>query len=256
MLKIRRSRDRLILNMGIPYLGKTVFMLRRGRYLIISTACEISLTNPLFGQIRFWVYDENTFTVLLYLPSVGQNGLTRKCSVPVHWVEWLFSLTEAKLYSPTVLLFQFLTYWGSDKMTALLWTPFSNWISRNLFARAQLTKKVSIGSGYCLVNKRHKLRKVMILLTTLQVETCDCRPQTLCCSISLYFLSIWRPTIRYYFRPPCWPGVPSFRCWKCVPVGGHGLLLEEPLFHPVTGWWNTVEEKGNTAWINLVAGIR
>ena len=35
MLKIRRSRDRLIFNMGLPYLGKTVFILRRGpdRYL-------------------------------------------------------------------------------------------------------------------------------------------------------------------------------------------------------------------------------
>ena len=30
MLKIRRSRDRLIFNMGSPYLGKTVFILRRG----------------------------------------------------------------------------------------------------------------------------------------------------------------------------------------------------------------------------------
>ena len=30
MLKIRRSSDRLILNTGIPYLGKTVFILRRG----------------------------------------------------------------------------------------------------------------------------------------------------------------------------------------------------------------------------------
>ena len=34
MLKIRRSRDRLIFNMGIPYLGKTVFILRRGPGLI------------------------------------------------------------------------------------------------------------------------------------------------------------------------------------------------------------------------------
>ena len=30
MLKIRRPRDRLISNMVIPYLGKTVFILRRG----------------------------------------------------------------------------------------------------------------------------------------------------------------------------------------------------------------------------------
>ena len=30
MLKIRRSRDRLIFNMQIPYLGKTVFILRQG----------------------------------------------------------------------------------------------------------------------------------------------------------------------------------------------------------------------------------
>ena len=29
MLKIRRSRDRLIFNMGSPYLGKTVFILRQ-----------------------------------------------------------------------------------------------------------------------------------------------------------------------------------------------------------------------------------
>ena len=33
MLKIRWSRDRLIFNMGIPYLGKTVFILRRGPVL-------------------------------------------------------------------------------------------------------------------------------------------------------------------------------------------------------------------------------
>ena len=30
MLKIRRSRDGLILNLGFPYLGKTVIILRRG----------------------------------------------------------------------------------------------------------------------------------------------------------------------------------------------------------------------------------
>ena len=30
MLKIRRSHDRLIFNMGIPIPGKTVFILRRG----------------------------------------------------------------------------------------------------------------------------------------------------------------------------------------------------------------------------------
>ena len=30
MLKIRRSRDRLIFNMGIPIPGKTVFILRQG----------------------------------------------------------------------------------------------------------------------------------------------------------------------------------------------------------------------------------
>ena len=30
MLKIRLSWDRLIFDMGIPYLGKTVFILRRG----------------------------------------------------------------------------------------------------------------------------------------------------------------------------------------------------------------------------------
>ena len=30
MLKIRRSHDRLIFNMGIPYLWKTVLILRRG----------------------------------------------------------------------------------------------------------------------------------------------------------------------------------------------------------------------------------
>ena len=30
MLKIRRSRDRLIFNMGIPIPGKTVFILKRG----------------------------------------------------------------------------------------------------------------------------------------------------------------------------------------------------------------------------------
>ena len=31
MLKLRRSRDRLIFNIGIPFLGKTVFILRRGQ---------------------------------------------------------------------------------------------------------------------------------------------------------------------------------------------------------------------------------
>ena len=30
MLNIRRSQDRLIFNMTFPYLGKTVFILRRG----------------------------------------------------------------------------------------------------------------------------------------------------------------------------------------------------------------------------------
>ena len=30
MLEIRRSRDRIIFNMGSPYLGMTVFILRRG----------------------------------------------------------------------------------------------------------------------------------------------------------------------------------------------------------------------------------
>ena len=34
MLKIRRSHDRLIFNMAIPILGKTVFILRRGPILL------------------------------------------------------------------------------------------------------------------------------------------------------------------------------------------------------------------------------
>ena len=33
MLKIRQSHDRLIFNMGILYLGKTVFILRQGQIL-------------------------------------------------------------------------------------------------------------------------------------------------------------------------------------------------------------------------------
>ena len=50
--KIRRSRDRLIFNMGIPYPGKTVFILRRGpglcypyylRFLIQTPATRHSL---------------------------------------------------------------------------------------------------------------------------------------------------------------------------------------------------------------------
>ena len=42
MLKMRRSRDRLILDMGIPYLGKTVFILRRA-------LASVSL-------IRLWIF--------------------------------------------------------------------------------------------------------------------------------------------------------------------------------------------------------
>ena len=50
MLKIRRSHDRLIFNMEIPYLAKTVFILRRGpgfRFQLSYTANDISISNDM-----------------------------------------------------------------------------------------------------------------------------------------------------------------------------------------------------------------
>ena len=53
MLKIRRSRDRLIFNMGIPYLGNTVFILKRGPcgFRVISVDYEKVYTNGWYFEI-------------------------------------------------------------------------------------------------------------------------------------------------------------------------------------------------------------
>ena len=51
MLKIRRSRDRLIFNVGIPYPEKTVSILRRGPGSLSwshVTAKNLKILSPIF----------------------------------------------------------------------------------------------------------------------------------------------------------------------------------------------------------------
>ena len=52
MLKIRRSHDRLIFNMGIPIPGKTVFILRQGPDPAIS--CEAALPDNAMVTYSLW----------------------------------------------------------------------------------------------------------------------------------------------------------------------------------------------------------
>ena len=47
MLKIRRSRDRLIFNMEIPYLEKTVFVLRHGPDIETDPSVLYCVESPL-----------------------------------------------------------------------------------------------------------------------------------------------------------------------------------------------------------------
>ena len=61
MLKIRRSRDRLVFNMGILYLEKTVFILRRGPVsLITKDVCQMlwSLLKMLPNELLFTEHAE------------------------------------------------------------------------------------------------------------------------------------------------------------------------------------------------------
>ena len=48
MLKIRRSRDRLIFNMGIPIPGKTVFILRQGPGVLVAVPMKALLSSHYF----------------------------------------------------------------------------------------------------------------------------------------------------------------------------------------------------------------
>ena len=55
MLRTRRSRQRLIFSMGIPYLGKTVFILRHGP--VVKTPLDTCLV-AVYAQYR--IFDEET----------------------------------------------------------------------------------------------------------------------------------------------------------------------------------------------------
>ena len=72
MLKIRRFRDRLIFNTWIPYLEKTVFILRQG-----PGVAFFSLTRPLAPQQAGYT----TAQVRTIFPSTWR-------ALPSYWVPW------------------------------------------------------------------------------------------------------------------------------------------------------------------------
>ena len=74
ILKIRRSRDRLIFTMGIPYLGKTVFILRQGPELYSL----LLVYNPLFTFCGCFVIDKSTHRLLgMWLINVISEHMLR-----------------------------------------------------------------------------------------------------------------------------------------------------------------------------------
>ena len=84
MLKIRRSRDRLIFNMESPYLGKTVFRLRRGpAYLKLGidwwkdamTARQNALLVTIEGDVLPAAITATTILVTYPLIEVAANHL-------------------------------------------------------------------------------------------------------------------------------------------------------------------------------------
>ena len=71
-VKIRQSRDRLIFNMGIPYLGKTVFILRQGPALFSIHDCVMSWKDfphnwPLLMRIHLSTCSLLTSRVQVYM---------------------------------------------------------------------------------------------------------------------------------------------------------------------------------------------
>ena len=63
MLKIRRSNDRLIFNMGIPYLGKTVFILSRG---------PGSIARDSFAPMHVDIWDPRSYFVFPHFQGTNQ----------------------------------------------------------------------------------------------------------------------------------------------------------------------------------------
>ena len=68
MFKIRRSHDRLIFNMGIPYLGKTVYILSRAlvRSSLVSSLALRRTKRVVLDRPRFW---------RLHFFSTSQKGI-------------------------------------------------------------------------------------------------------------------------------------------------------------------------------------
>ena len=93
MLKIRRSPDRLIFNMGIPYLGKTVFILRRGPgrkssfKLVVRRSLVVHCIMSLIRKcIKGSCIDQvNHAEILPSSDSASCNSEVSGTKIKVHW---------------------------------------------------------------------------------------------------------------------------------------------------------------------------
>ena len=146
MLKIRRSRDRLIFNMGIPYLGRTVFILKRGPaayqgrtwHAMIAYTTVYSLAMrwcPHCLQIIKRVYDNRAMPLLKYLyVCISMYNISLIDSMHFfhgyifHEYIRLYRFTNDS-YSATicrVIPSITLTHYGREKITAILPITHSN----------------------------------------------------------------------------------------------------------------------------------
>ena len=87
MLKIRRS---LIFTIGIPYLGKTVFILKQGPGLNDTYIISYSLTNANTENFHKWVMKSNEH-IAKHHKDMG--GLSKTA-----FENYLFPVNQPKLY--------------------------------------------------------------------------------------------------------------------------------------------------------------
>ena len=107
MLKTRLSRDRFIFSMGIPYLGKTVFMFRRGpggldhsekagnRLNLNTTAIRIGRTYPKTGiSSMLWMSNPPNLTSMQLSRLIFEIS---ESLLSVHWLKiigWLSTFLD------------------------------------------------------------------------------------------------------------------------------------------------------------------
>ena len=95
MLKIRRFYDRLIFNMGIPYLQKTLFTLRRSLgHNFAKMPSHMQSRDPIISVVFHWYhFSPHPIKYLQYFLLNGFDiGMSQNCLF-LHWIVFHFNAT-------------------------------------------------------------------------------------------------------------------------------------------------------------------